>query len=85
MKRKLSWLKARKLQKLGFFKLPKANHQWVGTPYKWGRILEDRRVMAYTEEHLATYPIHELMNMMFFYSTPSGEEMLADEKVVKIF
>ncbi|MEV2911606.1 hypothetical protein ABNF65_24115, partial [Paenibacillus larvae] len=58
--KRLSWMKARKLKKLGYFKLPKAGHPWIGTSYTWMRIWDDGRVMAYTEEYLATTSIYQI-------------------------
>lgn len=50
--KKLTFLKKMKLKRLGYFKLPKTGHMWVGSPYKWARITNDRRVMPYSEQFL---------------------------------
>lgn len=58
--KRLSWLKARKLKKLGYFKLPKTGRPWIGTSYTWARIWDDGKVMPYSDEYLATTSIYQI-------------------------
>ncbi|MCY9511768.1 hypothetical protein M5W78_17850 [Paenibacillus larvae] len=77
--KRLSWMKARKLKKLGYFKLPKTGHPWVGSPYTWARIWDDGKVMPYSDEYLATTSIQQLAINNLYWSTRSGDELLADD------
>lgn len=82
---RLSFFKARKLKKLGYFKLPKTGHPWVGSPYKWARITEDRRVMPYTESYLAQRTIPQLTEEWLYLnaSKPGSVLMHNNKKLVK--
>ncbi|MEV2911086.1 hypothetical protein ABNF65_21370 [Paenibacillus larvae] len=71
--KRLSWLKARKLKKLGYFKLPKTGHPWIGSPYTWARIVEGRRVTPYTENYLAAHPI-ETLTLYDMYNVMKQED-----------
>lgn len=57
---KLSFLQARNLKKIGYFKLPKVGHLWVDSSYTWARVTNKGEVVLYTERYLANTSLEQL-------------------------
>lgn len=64
---KLSFWKARKLKKIGYYKLPHPVYMG-GKKFTWGRKMFNGEIMHYSGEYLARYSIEELTEKFMPYA-----------------